>query len=85
MGSRLAVPLLLAAPPLLPPPPPPPLAFLPPPPPPLLPPPPPAPPSARAPFPEVPVIPEAESLGLLAAGLAGLGVLVAALRRRRRD
>ncbi|HLH21414.1 MAG TPA: CHRD domain-containing protein [Chloroflexota bacterium] len=66
--------------------PPPPLPFLPPPPPPLLPPPPPAPTGpvapARGAFPEVPVIPEAGSLGLLSSGLAALaGLLV--LRRRR--
>ncbi|HLH26722.1 MAG TPA: hypothetical protein VK066_29715, partial [Chloroflexota bacterium] len=68
--------------------PPPPLEFIPPPPPPLLPPPPPAPTGAAAPargaFPEVPVIPEADSLGLLAAGLAGLGAVVGWRGRRPR-
>jgi hypothetical protein len=71
-------------PPLLPPPP---VQFLPPPPPPLLPPPPPAPASgARAPasFPEVPVIPETDSVALLALGLAAIGGL-AILRRRYRQ
>ena len=65
--------------------PPPPLQFIPPPPPPLLPPPPPAPTGGIAPraaFPEVPVIPEAESLGLLVVGLAGLGVLLGWRGRR---
>jgi hypothetical protein len=65
-----------AAPPLLPPPP---LQFIPPPPPPLLPPPPPAPMGAmaapRGAFPDVPVIPEADSLLLLVGGLLGLGGL----------
>jgi hypothetical protein len=69
--------------------PPPPLQFLPPPPPPLLPPPPMAPPMGmgmRAPaaFPEVPVIPEADSLFLLVGGLVALGSVVA-LRRLRRE
>jgi hypothetical protein len=71
----------------LPPPPPP----LPPPPPPLPPPPPPPPPGAPpygpAPrpgpgMPGVPVIPEADSLGLLAGGLVALGVLVGVRKRR---
>jgi uncharacterized repeat protein (TIGR01451 family) len=68
--------------------PPPPLEFIPPPPPPLLPPPPPAPTGAAprmAPFPEVPVIPEADSLFLLVGGLVALGGLVAYRRLRRRD
>ncbi len=70
--------------------PPPPLQFIPPPPPPLLPPPPPAPMAgARAPagFPEVPVIPEADSLFLVVGGLVALGGLVGlrSLRRRRAD
>jgi len=70
--------------------PPPPLQFIPPPPPPLLPPPPPAPAAgARAPaaFPEVPVIPEADSLFLVVGGLVALGGLVGlrSLRRRRDD
>jgi hypothetical protein len=70
--------------------PPPPLQFIPPPPPPLLPPPPPAPMAgARAPagFPEVPVIPEADSLFLVVGGLVALGGLVGlrSLRRRRDD
>jgi hypothetical protein len=72
------------APPILPPPP---LGFIPPPPPPLLPPPPPAPMAQRATMPEVPVIPEADSLILLVGGLAAFGGL-AALRvmyRRRHD
>jgi MYXO-CTERM domain-containing protein len=64
-------------------PPPPPFLFLPPPPPPLLPPPPAAPiGAAQAAFPEVPVVPEADGLGLLVAGLLGLGA-VAGWRRRR--
>jgi hypothetical protein len=72
------------------PPPIPPLPILPPPPPPppLLPPPPMAPPSmARAPMPEVPVIPEADSLLLLVGGLAALGGLAAfrVARRRHED
>jgi uncharacterized repeat protein (TIGR01451 family) len=69
--------------------PPPPLMFLPPPPPPLLPPPPgmgmgqmAAP---RAAFPEVPVIPEADSLFLLVGGLVALGGLVGYRKLRRRD
>jgi hypothetical protein len=70
--------------------PPPPLQFIPPPPPPLLPPPPPPPAAgARAPagFPEVPVIPEADSLFLVVGGLVALGGLVGlrSLRRRRDD
>jgi hypothetical protein len=69
--------------------PPPPLEFIPPPPPPLLPPPPPAPTGAMAPsraaFPEVPVIPEADSLFLVIGGLVALGGLVGYRRLRRRD
>jgi hypothetical protein len=68
--------------------PPPPLEFIPPPPPPLLPPPPPAPTGAmttRAAFPEVPVIPEADSLFLVIGGLIALGGLVGYRRLRRRD
>jgi len=71
--------------------PPPPLEFIPPPPPPLLPPPPPAPTGAmvapRAAFPDVPVIPEADSLFLVVGGLVALGGLVGyrSLRRRRDD
>jgi hypothetical protein len=70
--------------------PPPPLEFIPPPPPPLLPPPPPAPMGAmatRAAFPDVPVIPEADSLFLVVGGLVVLGGLVGyrSLRRRRDD
>jgi hypothetical protein len=71
--------------------PPPPLEFIPPPPPPLLPPPPPAPTGAMAParaaFPDVPVIPEADSLFLVVGGLVALGGLVGyrSLRRRRDD
>jgi hypothetical protein len=68
---------------------PPPLAFGPPPPP-LLPPPPPAPngmmiaqPTGGGRFADVPVVPEADSLFLLAGGLLALG-LVAGLRARRR-
>lgn len=69
-----------------PPPPPPPLQYIPPPPPPLLPPPPPAPMQGIGrPMAEVPVIPEADSLFLLAGGLAILGGLVAARTLRRRD
>jgi hypothetical protein len=70
----------------------PPLEFIPPPPPPLLPPPPPRPlmgppMAAAAAMPGVPVIPEADSLFLLAGGLVALGSLVAlrSLRRRRDD
>jgi hypothetical protein len=75
----------IGPPPILPPPP-----FLPPPPPPppLLPPPPMAPPSmAGAAMPEVPVIPEADSLLLLVGGLAALGGLAAfrVARRRHED
>lgn len=66
------------------PPPPPPLQVVPPPPPPLLPPPPPAPMAGRG-LAEVPVIPEADSLFLLAGGLAILGGLVVARTLRRRD
>jgi hypothetical protein len=72
-------------PPLLPPPP---LQFLPPPPPPLLPPPPPPPPTAPQPaYPEVPIIPEADSLFLVVGGLVAAGGLVGlrGLRRRRND
>jgi hypothetical protein len=71
--------------------PPPPLEFIPPPPPPLLPPPPPAPLGAmaapRAAFPDVPVIPEADSLFLVVGGLVALGGLAGyrSLRRRRDD
>jgi len=71
--------------------PPPPLEFIPPPPPPLLPPPPPAPTGAlaapRAAFPDVPVIPEADSLFLVVGGLVALGGLAGyrSLRRRRDD
>jgi hypothetical protein len=81
-------PLILPNLPILPPPP---LEFIPPPPPPLLPPPPPAPTGAmaapRAAFPEVPVIPEADSLFLVIGGLVALGGLVGyrSLRRRRDD
>jgi hypothetical protein len=79
--------LLLPNLPLLPPPP---LEFIPPPPPPLLPPPPPAPMGAMAAprmagFPEVPVIPEADSLFLLVGGLVALGGLVGYRKLRRRD
>src|SRR5579875_2318144 len=62
----------------------PPLQVVPPPPPPLLPPPPPSPMQGRGPM-EVPVIPEADSLFLLAGGLAILGGLVVARTLRRRD
>jgi hypothetical protein len=81
-------PLILPNLPILPPPP---LEFIPPPPPPLLPPPPPAPTGAmaapRAAFPEVPVIPEADSLFLVIGGLVALGGLAGyrSLRRRRDD
>ncbi|MBX5490934.1 MAG: DUF11 domain-containing protein [Chloroflexi bacterium] len=71
-------------PPVPPVPPAPPLQVVPPPPPPLLPPPPPAPMAGRGPA-EVPVIPEADSLFLLAGGLAILGGLVVARTLRRRD
>jgi hypothetical protein len=86
------VPPPFIVPPILPP-------LLPPPPPPLLP--PPAPPLAACPpgcpptqvtpqqpmmqFPEVPVIPEADSLALLVGGLAALGILAGWRARRRRD
>jgi len=80
-------PLILPNLPLLPPPP---LEFIPPPPPPLLPPPPPAPMGgmmqpSRAAFPEVPVIPEADSLFLLVGGLVALGGLVGYRKLRRND
>jgi hypothetical protein len=70
--------------------PPPPLEFIPPPPPPLLPPPPPAPMGGMmqprtAGFPEVPVIPEADSLFLLVGGLVALGGLVGYRKLRRND
>src|SRR5579883_759501 len=85
-GPAAAVaPAAAAALPLLPPPPP---VLLPPPPSPLLPPPPPAPAGAisqRAAFPEVPVIPEADSLPLLLSGLAALGALAGWRARRRRQ
>jgi hypothetical protein len=67
--------------------PPPPLEFIPPPPPPLLPPPPPAPTGvgvARPAFPEVPVIPEADTMMLLIGGLAILGIAAGARSLRRR-
>jgi hypothetical protein len=67
--------------------PPPPLEFLPPPPPPLLPPPPPPPAGvgvARPAFPEVPVIPEADTVLLLVGGLAALGIAAGARTLRRR-
>jgi hypothetical protein len=76
------VPILPPPPPplLLPPPPPPPPPLLPPPPPPVM-------AGARAPMPEVPVIPEADSLLLLVGGLAALGGLAAfrVVRRRHED
>src|SRR5262249_39680264 len=53
--------------------PPPPRRSRPPPPPPRLPPPPPAPPAAAAAAPGVPIIPESDSVTLLAIGLAALG------------
>jgi hypothetical protein len=85
-GAGAAVPLVLPNLPILPPPP---LEFIPPPPPPLLPPPPPAPTGAmaapRAAFPDVPVIPEADSLFLVIGGLVALGGLVGYRRLRRRD
>ena len=63
--------------------------FIPPPPPPLLPPPPPAPmglqPAGALGPPEVPVIPEADSMFLVVAGLVALGGLVGLRRMRRRD
>jgi hypothetical protein len=74
------VTVILPPPPFLPPPP---LQFIPPPPPPLLPPPPMAPPSAAAAAPGVPVIPESDSVTLLAIGLAAIGGF-AVLRRRAR-
>jgi hypothetical protein len=87
--NQVATPIPPILPPILAPPilPPPPLEFIPPPPPPLLPPPPPAPMAQRAMLPEVPVIPEADSLLLLVGGLAALGGLAAvcALRRRQDD
>jgi uncharacterized repeat protein (TIGR01451 family) len=87
-GPGARPPVILPNLPILPPPP---LEFIPPPPPPLLPPPPPAPTGAlaapRAAFPEVPVIPEADSLFLVIGGLVALGGLVGyrSLRRRRDD
>ncbi|HEY7061502.1 MAG TPA: hypothetical protein VII06_08490 [Chloroflexota bacterium] len=72
----LVRPLLPPAPPVLPPPPP------------LVPPPPPLPPlgpSVQPRPPEVPVIPEADPLLLLLAGLAALGALVSRRPRSRRD
>ncbi len=86
-GPGARPPIILPNLPVLPPPP---LEFIPPPPPPLLPPPPPAPTGAVAPraaFPEVPVIPEADSLFLVIGGLVALGGLVGyrSLRRRRDD
>jgi hypothetical protein len=83
-GPGALPPIILPNLPLLPPPP---LEFIPPPPPPLLPPPPPAPMGATrmAGFPEVPVIPEADSLFLLVGGLVALGGLVGYRRLRRRE
>jgi hypothetical protein len=79
------IPPVPALPPVLP------SALVPPPPPPLLPPPPPPSlgqplmgPMAPGAFPEVPVIPEADSLPLLLGGLAALGGLVAYRHFRRR-
>ncbi|HEY7061153.1 MAG TPA: DUF11 domain-containing protein [Chloroflexota bacterium] len=67
--------------------PPPPLQFIPPPPPPLLPPPPP--PTgvgvARPAFPEVPVVPEADTALLLVGGLALVGLAMGARKLRRRQ
>ncbi len=78
--AQITPPIIIPLPPPLPPPPPPLL------PPPLLPPPGPmgalAPPP-RAAMPEVPVIPEADSLWLLVGGLVALGGLVGYRRRRR--
>jgi hypothetical protein len=88
IGNNINNPIILPNLPILPPPP---LEFIPPPPPPLLPPPPPAPMGAMAParaaFPDVPVIPEADSLFLVVGGLVALGGLVGyrSLRRRRDD
>jgi hypothetical protein len=73
------VPAAAIAPPPLPPPPPPLL----PPPPPLLPPPPFTMGSGMMPMPEVPVIPEADTLPLLLGGLAALGALAGWRTRRR--
>jgi hypothetical protein len=86
-GINNNFPLILPNLPLLPPPP---LEFIPPPPPPLLPPPPPAPMGGMmaprtAAFPEVPVIPEADSLFLLVGGLVALGGLVGYRKLRRND
>jgi hypothetical protein len=84
-GPGVVNPVILPNLPILPPPP---LEFIPPPPPPLLPPPPPAPTGAMAPraaFPDVPVIPEADSLFLVIGGLVALGGLVGYRRLRRRD
>ncbi|HZT79324.1 MAG TPA: hypothetical protein VFA26_03830, partial [Gemmataceae bacterium] len=65
---------------VLPPPAPPPAIVLPPPPPPVA-----AVPAAAAPpFPEVPIIPEAESLALMGCGLAVLGALLGMQQWRRR-
>src|SRR5439155_16448428 len=83
---NVPISVIIPNPPLLPPPP---LQLLPPPLPPLLPPPLAPAAGARAPaaFPEVPVIPEADSLFLVVGGLVALGGLVGlrSLRRRRDD
>lgn len=76
-GAAAVLPLLPPLPPV-----PPPLPLLPPPAPPFLLPPAVAPPGLAATYPEVPVIPEAETLALLAVGVAGLGAL-AGWRRQR--
>jgi hypothetical protein len=73
--------VIIQAPPLLPPPP---LQFLPAPPPPLLPPPMAPPMAAAAAAPGVPIIPESDSVTLLAIGLAAIGGF-AVLRRRYRQ
>jgi plastocyanin len=81
-------PVVVVAPPVVPPvpppaPPPPPLV-LPPPPPPLVPVRPPAVAPAPPPAPEVPIVPEADSLGLLGVGILGLAALRLLHRWRRR-
>ena len=68
--------------------PPPPLEFLPPPPPPLLPPPPPQlfqPGPSMAGFPDVPVIPEADTVFLFLGGLVALGAVAGLRSLRRRE